>query len=141
MRGPRPRRGRPCERQRDTAERARRAGAEGARRREQRRVDRLEGGDRGAHVERARDEGDGKDDRNLGEADLEAERVELVTEQPEAAERGQQPMPATAGGSTSGNSTSVIMNGLARKERVAIRYAAGVPSTMTPRGRSGWSSG
>ena len=36
-------------------------------------------------------------------------------------------MPATAGGSTSGSSTSVTTSARPRKRRVAIRYAAGVP--------------
>ena len=78
------------ERQCDAAERPCRAGPERARCGEQRRVDGLECGDRRAHVERSRDEGDREHDRDLGEADLEAERVQLVTQKPEPAERGQQ---------------------------------------------------
>ena len=38
-------------------------------------------------------------------------------------------MPATAGGSTSGSSTSVIASERPGKRRVAIRYAVGVPKT------------
>ena len=44
---------------------------------------------------------------------------------PTAASRA---MPATAGGSTSGSSTSVTTTALPGKERVASRYAAGVPT-------------
>ena len=54
-------------------------------------VDRLEGGDRLADVQRARDEGDGEDDRGLRERDLEPERLECRTEQADASERGEQP--------------------------------------------------
>ena len=39
------------------------------------------------------------------------------------------PMPATAGGSTSGSSMSVINSARPRKRRVARKYAAGVPTT------------
>ena len=38
-------------------------------------------------------------------------------------------IPATAGGSTSGSSTSVTTSDFPRKERVASMYAAGVPTT------------
>jgi hypothetical protein len=39
------------------------------------------------------------------------------------------PIPATAGGRTSGNSTAVTKNARPRKLRVAIRYAVGVPKS------------
>ena len=42
-------------------------------------------------------------------------------------------IPATAGGSTIGSSTSVITTNRPRNERVARRYAAGVPTTTITR--------
>ena len=40
-------------------------------------------------------------------------------------------MPATAGGSTSGNSTSVMQSERPGKRRLASRYAVGVPKSST----------
>ena len=73
------------------------AGTERAGGRGQVRVDGLERRDRSAKVERARDEDDGEHDGDLGERDREPERRELVAEQPEAAERREQPDPGDGG--------------------------------------------
>ena len=54
-------------------------------------LDRLEGGDRGADVERAGDEGHRQNDGDLGERDVEPERVDGAAEQAEAPEGGQEP--------------------------------------------------
>ena len=79
------------ERKDDAEERLHRAGAERPRRRDQVRVDGLERRDRLADVERARDEGDGDDDRRLCQAEPDAERIERPAEQPEAAEGRDEP--------------------------------------------------
>ena len=79
------------------------------------RVDALEGGDRLAEVERRGDERDREDDRPLGERQHDAGAAQLVAEQAARAERRQQAMPATAGGSTSGSSISVITSARPRK--------------------------
>src|SRR4029453_16771209 len=51
------------------------------------RVDRLERGDGGPDIERARDEGDGEDDGGLGERDVDPERLDRPAEQPEPPDR------------------------------------------------------
>ena len=56
----------------------------------QRRIDGLEGGDRGAEVERARDERHREHHGSLRECDVDSERVDLVAEQSEAAERNEE---------------------------------------------------
>src|SRR5581483_11798055 len=78
------------ERERDSQERTAGACAEGTGGRQQRRVDRLEGGDRRTQVERPGDERHREHDRRLREADLQAERVERPAEQSQPAERGEQ---------------------------------------------------
>ena len=98
------------ERQHDPEERPPRAGAERARGGDQVRVDRLEGRDRLPDVERARDERDRQHDRRLRERDA---RPEQPPSRPNA-ERDSSPIPATAGGSTSGSSTSVTTQRAAR---------------------------
>ena len=95
------------ERDRDAGEDAPRARAERPRGGDQVLVDRLERGDRAAEVERALDERDREHDRGLREPDLDPERVELFAEEPDRPNAASSPMPATAGGSTSGSSTSV----------------------------------
>ena len=81
----------PSEGEDDAEERPRPAGAERARGRDEVGVDLLERGDRLAHVERARDVGDGDDNGRLRQPEPDAERVERPAEQPEAAEGRDQP--------------------------------------------------
>ena len=66
-------------------------GAQRARGVGERRVDRLEGADRLADVERRGHEGDREDDRRLGEGQLDARVAQLGAEQPAGPDRGQQP--------------------------------------------------
>ncbi|HJQ50099.1 MAG TPA: ABC transporter permease, partial [Gaiellaceae bacterium] len=80
----------PGEGEDDAEERFRPPRAEGARSGDEIRIDRLERCDRLAYVERARDVGDGDHDRCLGQPEPYSERVERPTEQPQAAERGDQ---------------------------------------------------
>ena len=80
----------PGERENDAEERARRPGAERAGRCRQVRVGRLEGRDRLAHVERARDVRDGEGHAQLREGDRQPEEVERPAEQARAPERGEQ---------------------------------------------------
>ena len=117
------------EREHDAEERAGRTGAERARGGDEIRVDRLEGGDRLPDVERAGDERDGDVDGALRERERDPERVELEPSSPTRPNAASRPMPATAGGSTSGSSTSVMASERPGKRRVASRYAVGVPKS------------
>ena len=110
------------ERERDAAEAcAPGDGAERARGVGQRRVDGLERGDRLAQVERRGDERDRDHHRPLGERQDDPGVLQRAAEQPAGAERRQQPDPATAGGSTSGSSISVMTSARPGKRRVASR--------------------
>ena len=70
-----------------------RPGAKRARGVQHRSVDGFEGRDCRADVERARDERDREDDGDLRESDRDPQRVELLAEEPEAAERDEQAEP------------------------------------------------
>ena len=109
-------------RKRDTRERPPGPGAERARGGDEIGIHRLERGDRRAHVEGAGDERDCEHDGDLREGDVDSERRRAFRRaspsRPNAASR---PMPATAGGSTRGSSTSVTSSALPRKLRVARR--------------------
>ncbi len=118
------------EREHHAQEHAAWPGAERPRRRRQRRIDDLEGRDRGTEVERARDEGHGEDHRDLRERDVDAEGVERPTEEPDAAEGDEQPesrrqrAAARAEARRASRATS-----RSAPRRVEIQYAAGVPKT------------
>ena len=71
--------------------------AERSRRRGERRVDRLERGDGGPEVEGARDEGDREDDRDLGEGDVDPERLDRPAEKTEPAEGREEADPGNRG--------------------------------------------
>src|SRR5919204_642034 len=80
------------ERQRNAHEDTPGTGAERSRRGEQALVDRFEGGDRPADEERALDECDREHDRRLrAEPDVDPPSVEVLADEPEAAERREKP--------------------------------------------------
>ena len=107
-------------RDRDAGEGARLAGPERARGVEQVRVDGGEGGLRLAQVERRGDEGERDDHPGRLQHELDPGVVEpaqpKIPSGPKAASR---PIPATAGGSTSGSSIAVVTSDLARGTRAS----------------------
>ena len=53
----------------------------------------------------------------------------LVPSSPARPKSASSPIPATAGGSTSGSSINVTTSARPRKRRLATRYASGVPNS------------
>ena len=115
----------------DAEERARRPGAERARRGGEVRVGRLERGDRLPDVERARDVRDGDVTAAWVNGSEIPSASKLDPSRPSRPNAASSPIPATAGGRTSGSSTSVTAS--ARPRKRPAREQEGEPASRTAR--------